>query len=119
MGSADFVVERIEAGAGRARLRAEVPLDLVFFEGHFEGRPMLPGIAQLLALVHRRARELFPGLGDEKRLVRLKFEATIVPGDVLEVLLERADAAEESTVRFEIRRGEVRCASGGIVYARA
>jgi 3-hydroxymyristoyl/3-hydroxydecanoyl-(acyl carrier protein) dehydratase len=119
MGTEDFVVEQVEASASRARLRVSVPAELRYFEGHFEGNPVLPGIAQLVALVHRRAREVFGALGTERRLVRVKFEATIRPGDVLEVALDLEPSATrpgETQLRFAISRGETRCASGGIVY---
>jgi 3-hydroxymyristoyl/3-hydroxydecanoyl-(acyl carrier protein) dehydratase len=117
----DFVVEQLALEGDRAHLRASVPHDLRYFEGHFEGSPMLPGIAQLLALVHRRAREVFGAIGRESGIVRLKFEATIRPGDVLDVHLERQhlerpEAPRETQVRFRILRGETRCASGAIVY---
>lgn len=119
--SEDFIVEELERSAERARLRASVPHDLRFFEGHFEGDPMLPGIAQLLALAHRRARASFGGLGPEKRIVRVKFEAVIRPGDVLDVTLERGAGigAGETQVRFDISRDGTRCASGAIVYGSA
>lgn len=119
--SEDFVVEEIERTDDVARLRASVPRDLRFFEGHFEGNPMLPGIAQLLALAHRRARAAFGELGREKRIVRVKFEAVIRPGDVLDLTLERGPGigAGETQVRFDISREGTRCASGAIVYAAA
>lgn len=112
------MVEELERTGERARLRASVPNDLRFFEGHFEGDPMLPGIAQLLALAHRRARTAFGDLGREKRIVRVKFEAVIRPGDVLDVMLERSAGIGEgeTQVRFEIARDGTRCASGAIVY---
>lgn len=121
MSSEDFVVERLEVTEARAHLRASVPHDLRFFEGHFEGNPMLPGIAQLVVLAHRRAREVFGDLGREKKIARVKFEAVIVPGDVLDVVLERGPglAEGETQVRFEIRRDATRCASGVIVYGAA
>lgn len=116
--SEDFVVERVEVTETRAHLRASVPQDLRFFEGHFEGNPMLPGIAQLVALAHRRAREVFGDLGTEKRIARVKFESVIRPGDELDVVLERGPglAAGETQVRYEIARAGTRCASGVIVY---
>ncbi|HMQ23738.1 MAG TPA: ATP-binding cassette domain-containing protein, partial [Planctomycetota bacterium] len=46
----DFDVLLMERDETNARFRVRVPEDLVFFEGHFEGRPMLPGVAQLVAL---------------------------------------------------------------------
>lgn len=118
--STDFVIERVSVEGDRAHLRATVPADLVYFEGHFEGRPMLPGIAEVLLLVHRRARESFGELGREKRIVRLKFESVIRPGDVLDVHLERVTVEGGAELRIELRilRGEQRCASGVIVYGR-
>ena len=116
MSSTDFVIERVDVSPAHAHLRAVVPADLLYFEGHFEGRPMLPGIAEVLLLVHRRAREVFGALGAEKRMVRLKFEAVILPGDALDVHLERSEKDGETRVEFRILRGEQRCASGAIVY---
>lgn len=117
MSSTDFVIERVGVSPERAHLRAEVPGDLLYFEGHFEGRPMLPGIAEVLVLVHRRAREVFGALGRERRIVRLKFEAVIHPRDVLDVHLEKSERDGETRLEFRIVRGEERCASGVIVYA--
>lgn len=121
MGSTDFVIERVEVSPDAAHLRAHVPADLLYFEGHFAGRPMLPGIAEVLLLVHRRAREVFGPLGAEKRMVRLKFEAVIVPGDVLDVHLARTEARSETVaearIEFRILRGDERCASGALVYS--
>lgn len=118
--SEDFVVERAEVEGERARLRVLVPRDLRFFEGHFEGNPMLPGIAQLLGLAHRRGRELFGDLGRETKIARVKFEAVIRPGDALDVVLERSPGIREgeTQVRWEIARDGARCASGVIVYER-
>lgn len=119
MPSTDFEIERLQVSADRAHLRAKVPADLLYFEGHFEGRPMLPGVAEVLLLVDRRARELFEGLGPARRLVRMKFEAVIHPRDVLDVHLEKSATAEgETRIELRIARGETRCASGAIVYGR-
>jgi 3-hydroxymyristoyl/3-hydroxydecanoyl-(acyl carrier protein) dehydratase len=116
--SEDFGVHEVARTAERVVMRVSVPPDLRFFEGHFEGEPMLPGIAQLLALAHRRAREVFGALGREKRIVRVKFEAVIRPGDALDLVLERSAGSGEgeAQVRFEITRDGARCASGAIVY---
>lgn len=96
------------------------PVPAVFFEGHFEGNPMLPGVAQLVAIAHRRARETFGDLGREKRIVRVKFEAVIRPGEAIDLRLERSEGPGEgeTQVRFEITREGTRCSSGTIVYAR-
>lgn len=116
--SPDFVVERVEREGERVRVLARVPEDLAFFEGHFEDRPMLPGIAQILVLVNRRAREFYGALGAERRIARLKFERTIKPGDVLDLHLERTESGGGTQVRFRIERGGETCTSGALVYAR-
>lgn len=83
-----------------------VPEALVYFEGHFEGNPMLPGVAQVLALVDTRARALFDdalaGRG-ARRVSRLKFQATIRPRDRIELALS-VSRAEEPQVRFKIEK---------------
>ena len=49
---------------------------------------------------------MFGALGREKRIVRVKFEAVIHPGDELDVTLERSvgSAPGETQVRFDISR---------------
>ncbi|HSN87858.1 MAG TPA: hypothetical protein VL025_13960, partial [Thermoanaerobaculia bacterium] len=85
--------------------RIEIPALSPFFAGHFPGHPILPGIAHL-ALV---ARELGGVSFTEVR--NLKLRRPVLPGDVLDVTLERG---EEGLVKFELRRGE-EAVSGGIV----
>jgi len=112
----DFVVETLSATVDEAHLRAWVPDDLRWFEGHFEGRPMLPGIAQLLLLVQRRGIEVFGPLGREHRIVRLRFEAVIEPGDIVDVHLERRPEVDGLRLQFVVERAGTACASGAIVY---
>jgi 3-hydroxymyristoyl/3-hydroxydecanoyl-(acyl carrier protein) dehydratase len=97
-----------------------VPASSRFFEGHFEGRPMLPGVAQVVAIADREARRLFAPLGTPTRMSRLKFQDVIVPGDRLALTLTRgADGA----VRFRIERllesGPRVASSGTIAYTGA
>lgn len=117
MSSADFQVEVESVDATRARFAVTVPRDLVFFEGHFEGRPMLPGVAQLVALADQRAREVWPDLGPAKRIARVKFQAVVMPGDALELELERSDVGADTTVRYRLTRGGAPASTGGVVYA--
>jgi 3-hydroxymyristoyl/3-hydroxydecanoyl-(acyl carrier protein) dehydratase len=112
----DFIVTCVERTESHAQLLALVPHDLRYFSGHFEGAPILPGIAQLVGLAHQRGREMFGELGHEKRIARVKFEAMIRPGDSLDVSLERNAVGDEVHLRFTITRSEERCASGVIVY---
>lgn len=122
--SHDFVTTREDRQGDEVVTHLEVPADLVFFEGHFEGNPMLPGVAQVLALVDARARRVFADAvasRGARRVSRLKFQATIRPEDevVLTLSLTRGD---EPQVRFKIEKvgaGGVRetATSGVLTYA--
>jgi 3-hydroxymyristoyl/3-hydroxydecanoyl-(acyl carrier protein) dehydratase len=89
--SADFEwgAPTVEAGATRFSIR--VPADLKYFDGHFVGDPIVPGVAQIVALAEEGARRAFPELGGSAGLRRVKFMEALRPGDVLELAVERSD----------------------------
>ena len=109
--SRGFTITDVKSTATRAECRAGVPHDLNFFSGHFDGYPVLPGAAQLDALVLELAREVYPELGPLRRASRIKFRKRICPGDELTVVLARG-APEATTVRFEIARDGDSCSEG-------
>lgn len=89
----------------------EVPADGPLFEGHFPGRPILPGIAELVLV----ARALAPSAGgaDVSAIPFARFRALVLPADVLEVAAEpRGDGG----VRFEVRRAEDLVANGAMTF---
>jgi 3-hydroxymyristoyl/3-hydroxydecanoyl-(acyl carrier protein) dehydratase len=85
------------------------------FEGHFEGRPILPGIAHLALVLSACAEEMgetrvLAGLRD------LRFKHPLGPGDEVDVIL--ADDRDLASVRFEIRsRGEA-ASTGVLLFAK-
>jgi len=111
MTRSDFEIGEVEAREGGARVKARVPCDLEYLEGHFPGNPVVPGIAQLL-LVERAVRRAFSDLGPPKGLARLKFEVRVDPGDDVVVDLART----EGGVRFAIVRGETTCSRGTLLF---
>jgi 4-coumarate--CoA ligase (photoactive yellow protein activation family) len=91
-------------------LEVTVPAELIWFEGHFEGQPVLPGVVQLERLVLRQARRFWPDLGPVERVLRLKFSKIIGPGARIVLTLTRASGA--AAVDFAISSPEGACASG-------
>jgi len=98
-----------------ARFAVVVPADLLYFQGHFPGAPILPAIAQLLTLVLDRIHFLWPELGQPRRVARLKFMRAIDPGDEIEVHLERTGAE----VRFTLLRQDAACTRGALAFVQA
>ncbi len=62
----------------------EVPTDLPFFEGHFPGHPILPGVVALGWLLAGAERFLGRPLG-AVALLNVKFHVVILPGARVEL----------------------------------
>jgi len=108
--------ERLAAGDcpdGR-RLTFTIPEDLRWFEGHFPGDPVLPGVAQLDGLVARQVERLWPDAGPLREVRRLKFSRVIRPGERVTLVLCRQAARRIVTFALEGREG--RCSSGTLVF---
>ena len=87
--------EAVDAAGWRARLRVETSSRA--FAGHFEGQPILPGVASLAIVVHAlRAMG-----GSLQALPSVRFRQAVRPGDVFEVTAARPDAEGQS--RFEVK----------------
>ena len=81
------------------------------FDGHFEGAPILPGIAHIaLALTACAARAGAPVLLKGLRDFRLAHP--LAPGDEVSVVLTAG--TDPATIRFEIRRVS-EAVSGGLL----
>lgn len=91
----------------------EIPGDGPLFAGHFPGRPILPGIAELAMVV----RALAPTAGPTTvaAIPFLRFRALVMPGDRLEVT---ASPGTGGVLRFDLRRGAGLVANGAILYTR-
>ena len=96
-----------EGDGSSASFRVRIPHGLKYLEGHFPGRPIVPGIAQL-ALIERAARTAWPDLGAPTGLRRLKFQKELLPGDDLVVALGRSGG----DVRFVIRKNDAEASRG-------
>ena len=80
------------------------------FAGHFPGRPLLPGVALLSAVLEAVLAEprLAAAIGPAPRLSTVKFLAPIGPGAALTV----GFMATPTALRFEVANGTRLAASG-------
>ena len=76
-----------------------VPTDFPFFEGHFPGHPILPGVIALEWMV--AAAERFLGRPiPAAELLNVKFQVVILPGTELEVAIApKTGGRLQATVR--------------------
>ena len=78
-----------------------------YFDGHFPGMPILPGVAQLGFAV--RYSRLAGSTGALKTVKKMKFTKIISPGDEVEFSVRRKS---ENEFAYEYRNGEATCSSG-------
>jgi len=101
----DRVIEM--EGFQRAVGIKNVSINEPFFQGHYPGEPIMPGVlivealAQLAGILILRKLELSGKLPVLLSIDRVKFRQTVVPGDQLRL--------EAETLRLSGGRGRVRC----------
>ncbi len=80
-------IRNIDEDDSRVEIQCNVPRDLLYFEGHFENRSILPGVTQIY-WAEKLARKLLPICGQFKRLEVIKFLQIIEPNDDIVISLE-------------------------------
>lgn len=94
-------------------LSVRVPSDLRYLEGHFPGDPIVPGVAQIVALAEEPARRVWPRLGAVTGLRRVKFTQAIRPADTLTLQLKRSG----EKVSFRVYKADgSECSRGTLVF---
>lgn len=98
-----------------ASWQTDIPADYLFYEGHFDGYPVLAGGVQLHELVLPRLRASAGALPALQQLDGVKFLARFVPGETIDLTLRRQP--DRHKVTFEVRRGDTRCTTGRLQFA--
>lgn len=106
-----FELRPVEGRPGVFDVR--VPANLAYFQGHFDGHAVLPGVVQVEILVARQIATMWPELARVRRVTRLRFKRPIRPGDDLVLELKRPD---RERVDFDVRRGTEPCSSGTLHF---
>ncbi len=91
-----------------------VPGDLMYFEGHFDGEPILAAVVQLDVVILPRIERLWPDLGTLERATKMKFRSPIRANDELVVRLKRK--MDKKSVDVSMIRGQVECAGGTLFF---
>lgn len=96
------------------RLLLRIPEDLMYFRGHFQQAPLLPGVVQVgwaVRLAHRQ----FALPPHFKKLSALKFMRVLAPGATVELQLRWQIASGELSFRYAT--GNTVFSSGRIQFA--
>ncbi|MGH7654812.1 MAG: AMP-binding protein [Gemmatimonadaceae bacterium] len=103
----------VEQSATSAVIEIHPPASLVYFDGHFDGAPVLPGVVQIdWAIAHGRRQ--FAVAGGFMRMEALKFHRIFQPGPAMRLELEWRPDRAQLTFQFSSAAG--RHSSGRIFF---
>jgi len=94
-------------------MECDIPSELIYFDGHFAGNPILPGIAQI-HWAEAFGRRLLPIQGCFIRLEVIKFQLVILPSSHITLSLSYDEAKQK--LSFEYRSGRGVHSSGRICF---
>jgi 3-hydroxymyristoyl/3-hydroxydecanoyl-(acyl carrier protein) dehydratase len=92
-------------------LQLDVPTDLVWFDGHFPGDPILPGVTQIGWAI-AFAREHFGLNADPHKIDRVKFLQPTRPGARLELKL----VGEATCIRWQLYENTTLLSCGHLTF---
>jgi 3-hydroxymyristoyl/3-hydroxydecanoyl-(acyl carrier protein) dehydratase len=94
------ITEITTLGDGTAEAQVKVPVDSPWFDGHFPGMPLLPGIAQL-AMVEGVIGQAWEPERRAAQFTRVRFKLKIAPGTPVTVKVTPG-ANKPDTFAFQI-----------------
>ena len=87
-----------------ANIQCVIQKELIYFDGHFEGNPVLPGVVQV-HWAEAFGRRLLKLSGQFKCLEVIKFQKIIVPGHSINIILKYDDAKDKLSFKYESEKG--------------
>jgi acyl-coenzyme A synthetase/AMP-(fatty) acid ligase len=109
-----FPLARAAEGDVRYTHPFAIPADWKFFQGHFEGFPLVAGVVQMTEIVLPGVAARWPHLRHPRRVTNLKFRSPINPGDGISVELTLLAPLK---VGFTLRRRDDVMSSGALEFA--
>jgi 3-hydroxymyristoyl/3-hydroxydecanoyl-(acyl carrier protein) dehydratase len=97
----------------RIERKLEIPDDLVYFQGHFEGFSVVAGVVQLRWAMDA-ARVLLGELPSVRGVDALKFPEPLLPGQSLALEVELTPG--DSSIRFRLWEGRRTFATGRVTF---
>jgi 3-hydroxymyristoyl/3-hydroxydecanoyl-(acyl carrier protein) dehydratase len=107
----DLIAHHVDGSAARIELR--VPAELEYFDGHFPGAPVVPGVVQIKWAIEAARRHLGCA-GAVTGMEAVKFQQ--VMGPCAQVTLALRYAAESGKLLFSFESRERRFSSGRILF---
>jgi 3-hydroxyacyl-[acyl-carrier-protein] dehydratase len=107
----DPIVRSERVDRDGAAIELAVPLDLDYFDGHFPGAPVVPGVV-LIKWALGLARARLGVAGAFAGVEALKFQQVLRPGAQVTLELEYAAAGK---LQFSFRSGQQRVGSGRVL----
>jgi 3-hydroxymyristoyl/3-hydroxydecanoyl-(acyl carrier protein) dehydratase len=98
------IVESVAHTENGVVLNLLMPADLIYFNGHFPGQPVLPGVAQL-AWAHAFGGEHFALPDGCRALEAVKFHRFIEPGDRIRLTLNYNPDKRKLIFHYESDKG--------------
>ncbi len=104
----------LDVAESEATWRADVVFDrdARYFEGHFPGFPLLPGVVQL-GTAHHFAEQFLRREIALRSVKKMKFTRAVSPGERIRLTLEKSGDGE---VAYRYTKGEDTCSSGVLCF---